>query len=212
MTEAKARDSLTNEIGVPRETMAQLEHLVALILAANRQQNLISDTSASAIWQRHILDSAQLAQFAVQRGLLLDLGSGAGLPGLVLAILRPQPVVLVESRKLRIAFLNTAIAALGLSNARVHGGLVEKMPQLAASVITARAFAPLPKIFALAHRFTIDDTLWVLPKGRRADEEIDAAKAQWSGMFHVEQSLSDAEAGIVIAQNVSPRGLAKDLR
>jgi 16S rRNA (guanine527-N7)-methyltransferase len=90
---------------------------------------------------------------------------------------------------------------------QIHGGALETLESTTVSAITARAFAPLPKLFACAHRFSIDETIWVLPKGMRAHEEVAAARDSWGGMFHVEHSMSDAEGRIVVASRIQPREL-----
>jgi 16S rRNA (guanine527-N7)-methyltransferase len=129
----------------------------------------------------------------------LDLGTGAGFPGLVIAAMRPDlQLVLVESRKKRVDWLERAAAAMGLRQCRVEGRRLEHVETFAAATISARAFAPLPKLFALSARFSTRDTLWLLPKGRSAVHEVASLPEQVGEMFHVEHSVTDAEAGIVV--------------
>jgi len=139
----------------------------------------------------------------------LDLGTGAGFPGMVIAILADFPVILVESRRKRFEFLERQVDALGLDNVTVHGGRLETLATREVGVISARAFAPLPKLFGLAHRFSTEKTRWLLPKGRSAREELESVRSSWQGVFHVEPSLTDAEAAIIVATGVSPRKNAR---
>lgn len=178
--------------------MARLERLVALLREENQRQNLVSAASLDEVWRRHMVDSAQLLAH-VPRGTSpwLDLGTGAGFPGMVVAAMRPEDdVVLVESRARRIAWLEQCIAELDLPHARVMGSRLEALDSFPARVISARAFAPLERLVDLAARFSTKDTLWLLPKGRSARQELLELRG-WNHTFHVEQSLTDAEAGII---------------
>ena len=199
--ETSARNWLSETLGADATAMARLERLVELLLAENEQQNLIARGTIPHIWQRHIVDSAQLLAVpreTVPTGLWLDLGSGAGFPGLVVAALQPErEVVLVDSRRLRIDWLQRAAAALSLVNVRAVLSRVEDLELDAATVISARAFAPLEKLLQISARFSTPETLWVLPKGASAQQELSSLTRKWRHMFHVEQSLTDPAAGIV---------------
>lgn len=178
----------------------RLEAFVADLLEESHNQNLISRGTVTQVWLRHVADSAQLLDHVPREtGAWLDLGSGAGLPGLVLAIMRPErPFILVESRNLRIQWLNRMIASLGLDNCEVRGADVRKIPAVAAAVISARAFAPLDRLVAQSARFSTAATRWVLPKGRSAAQEVQMLPPKLRSMFHVKQSITDAGAGIVL--------------
>lgn len=212
MTEAEARDWLDRHCHVSRETMKRLQAFVDAVIAENERQNLISAATISHIWSRHIVDSAQLLRFRPEAHSALpwlDLGTGAGFPGMVIAILAKFPVILVESRRKRFEFLDRQAQALGLDNVTVHGGRLETLATREVGEISARAFAPLPKLFGLAHRFSTEKTCWLLPKGRSAREELESVRSSWQGVFHVEPSLTDAEAAIIIATGVNPRKNAR---
>lgn len=211
MTEDEARAWLMAQFDVPRETWDLLERYVAILLSAMDEQNLIAESTRPHIWARHIVDSAQLLLLArdAGEGEWVDLGSGAGLPGIVVACLSDRPVLMIETRRKRIDFLNNVIAQLGLRHARVFGGRVESAASMRAAVISARAYAPLPKLFASAQHLSDKNSLWVLPKGRNAQNELEAARPAWQGMFHVEPSVTDAESAIIVAQAVMPTGKKK---
>jgi 16S rRNA (guanine527-N7)-methyltransferase len=179
--------------------MARLERLASMVLAENGRQNLIAKASEGYLWLRHIADSAQLLRgVSRETSSWLDLGTGAGFPGLVVAAMRDElDVILVESRKKRADWLGRAAAELGLSRCRVEGCRLEHVKTFSATVISARAFAPLAKLLALSARFSTQDTLWLLPKGRSAVQELASLPSPVARMFHVEQSVTDPEAGIV---------------
>lgn len=200
LNEAEARTWLE---GLPEWDSAsaeRLECLVRLLGEENSRQNLVSAASLDSVWLRHIADSAQLLAHAPREtsSPWLDLGTGAGFPGLVVAALRPEcEVVMVESRARRIEWLDRARIALGLDRARVEGSRLELVPSRQFRVISARAFAPLPKLLELSARFSTSETVWLLPKGRSARQEL-LDLSGWNHMFHVEQSLSDPESGVIV--------------
>ncbi|MES2699228.1 MAG: 16S rRNA (guanine(527)-N(7))-methyltransferase RsmG [Pseudomonadota bacterium] len=188
------------------DAMERLEQFIPMLAAENARQNLISTASLANVWQRHIADSLQLLAH-VPRGTSpwMDLGSGAGMPGLVLAIACPDLTFnLVESRKRRVAWLESVAAHFGLTNCRVHGAKLEAVPSAPMQVICARAFAPMHKLLTLSARFSTHDTVWLLPKGRSAAQELSEQPESIRAMFHVEQSRTDPEAGLVIGTGRPP--------
>lgn len=203
MTEHDARSWIGERYGNAKLDL--LDRYVALLLEANVAQNLISKATEPFVWVRHILDSAQLARFAPEAATWLDVGSGAGLPGMVLAILTDQPVLLAEPRRKRVEFLSRAAGELRLDRVRVSHAPVERLRAETFGAVTARAYAPLTEIFSSTVQLTDSSTIWVLPKGRSAERELDAAQEAWQGVFHVEHSLTDDEARIIVATGVRPR-------
>ena len=203
MTEEEARSA----IGGSPEQMERLERFAELLLAENERQNLVSRGTLANVWSRHILDSSQLIRFAPADGTWLDLGSGAGFPGLVVAALWTGHVTLVEARKLRVDFLRQAADVLELGErAYILCAKVEAVPPRPYDVISARAFAPLDKLLRLGLPFSSAGTVWILPKGRNAKTELEAARFSWQGDFRIEPSLTDADAGIIVARGVQRRG------
>ncbi len=210
-SEAGARAWLAELPEWDTKAAERLELLVALLVEENVRQNLVSAASLGEVWRRHIADSAQLLAHVPREtgGPWLDLGTGAGFPGLVIAVLRPEvEMMLVDSRAKRIDWLERARLALGLGRARVVGARIETVPTHSVRVISARAFAPLPRLLALSARFSTSDTRWLLPKGRSATQELDEIRG-WRHTFHVEQSLTDPEAGIIVGQLLGPEGKPK---
>jgi len=202
MTEEEARQQIADT--VPRETLDQLDVLARVILAANQSQNLIAKSTEGVIWQRHMLDSAQLLWLAQATGRWLDIGSGGGFPGLVVGVMRDDKTWLVEPRAKRAAFLLAAIQELGLEQRiSVEAGRVERLVcHTPAAVISARAVAALPSLLAMAEAQSDADTVWVLPKGRNAASEVAEARREWQGEFRLVPSLSDPESMIVVARGI----------
>lgn len=208
MSEEEARVWLRTHLDVPRETFARLERFISLLIAEAARQNLIAASTMSSIWSRHIADSAQLLIFADRPvRSWLDLGSGAGFPGLIVAALSEARVTLVDSRKKRVAFLAEAAGVLGVEErVTLRCARVETMPDGHYDAISARAFAPLDRLLSVANRFARPDTIWLLPKGRSAASELEAARSSWQGAFRIEPSVTDPEAAIIVATEVQPRG------
>jgi 16S rRNA (guanine527-N7)-methyltransferase len=187
--------------------MARLDAFEPMLSEETSRQNLISKGSQQTVWHRHIADSAQLVDYVPRETVdWLDLGSGAGFPGIVVSILRPQwKVTLVEARGLRAAWLERLVRELALENCTVAGLRLENMSASPASVISARAFAPLEKLIAMARRFSTVDTIWLLPKGRSAAQEVQMLAPRDRQWFHVEQSKTDPEAGIVVGTGIGTK-------
>lgn len=205
MTEEDARRWIEDHWGVERASCVAA--YVDMLIAESRQQNLVSAASINSVWSRHIVDSAQLILLASDTsGTWVDIGSGAGLPGIVVAILANVRVVMVEPRKLRVAFLERVIDALELPNACVIGTKSAAVRTIEhASVISARAVAALPALLSDAVHMSGPNTLWLLPKGQNARSEVAAARATWHGVFHVEPSMTDPTSGIIVARGVKRR-------
>jgi 16S rRNA (guanine527-N7)-methyltransferase len=209
MDEAAARAWVAHEFAVPRETMERLDAFAELLRAENERQNLVSAASLGPLWVRHIADSAQLLRFAPEPACAwADLGTGAGFPGLVVALLHGGPVTLIEERRLRVDFLARAAASLGLA-VEIVAGKVERMKPRPFGVISARAFAPLGRLLDLGTALSTTKTIWLLPKGRNAQTELEALGASWQGDFRLEPSVTDPEARIIVAEGVRRAGRGK---
>lgn len=206
MTEEEARAWIRECFGVSRETL--LDRYGALLRAEAPNQNLIAASTFDTLWARHFVDSAQLVPLArdAPRGTWLDVGSGAGLPGMVAGVLLDRPVMLVEPRARRVEFLQRVISELGLTRVMVQQSKVETYhPTNRVAIVSARAVAELSQLLASTAHCTDSSTIWLLPKGRNAQSEVEAAQAKWQGVFHVEPSITQPDSGIVVARGVRPR-------
>ncbi len=200
LAEAAGRD-------VSRETCARIELIAARVREQAARQNLVSAASLPDFWQRHVIDSVQLLRFADATP-WLDLGTGAGFPGLIIAAFDLGPLVLCEARRLRHEFLSSVIAELALSHVRIAGCRLEALDTYCVATISARAFAPLDRLLRLASRFSTENTRFVLPKGRSAPEELALAQRTWHGNFRLEPSVTDPHSMIIVAEAIRLKGRA----
>jgi 16S rRNA (guanine527-N7)-methyltransferase len=203
VNEEDAKDWVRNRFGAA--ALTKLSLLAGMVVEESARQNLIAASTIETLWARHIVDSAQLLTWD-QSGPWLDIGTGAGFPGLVIAAIRGG-VTMVEPRRRRVEFLERCIGALGLSDRNdIRLGKVETLPSAPSfSVISARAVAALPALVVSASHCATPDTIWLLPKGRNAADEVAEAQRTWHGMFHVEHSVTDPASLIVIARGVRRR-------
>jgi 16S rRNA (guanine527-N7)-methyltransferase len=192
-------EEFAEQVGVSRETLAALERYGELLAKWQRAINLVSPTTLSELWWRHMLDSAQLhALVRPSCRTLLDIGSGAGFPGLVLAILGTAGVHLVEADARKAAFLREAArVAAPTAGVSVHAARIERIPPFAADVVTARACAPLPELLGMCAPFLAPHTVCLFPKGVRVDEELTAAGKDWRMRVERVPSVTDADATIL---------------
>jgi 16S rRNA (guanine527-N7)-methyltransferase len=191
---------LTN---VSRETLDRLIRYVELLTAWNARINLVGRNTLGDVWRRHILDSAQLYPHIPQgTRLLIDLGSGAGLPGLILSILGVPEVHLIESDARKAVFLREAARVTG-APAAVHALRIDRAKPLVAQVVTARALAPVAELLEISERFRTPDTICVFLKGENVQEELTEAVKQWNMTAHQSPSLSDPSGCILRLENIN---------
>ena len=163
---------LKNKYNVSRETLCQLKIYHDLLIKWQKRLNLISTKTIENIWERHILDCAQLYSFLPNGPCcILDVGSGAGLPGIIVSILTDHKVHLVESDQRKCAFLRTVTSRLNL-NATIHEKRMEKMQTLIPDIIIARAFAPVPRLLKLTEKQHHPKLRFLLLKGKDVDSEL----------------------------------------
>lgn len=192
---------MMDECPVPRGTEERLREYLRLLCVANEEQNLVSKLSLGSAWERHVMDAVQLGPLV--RGDIADIGSGAGLPGIVLAILG-HSLTLVEPRRKRFDFLCATVTELGLDSVKVVR-LAAAQLHATFDTITARAVAPLDRLLGLTHHLAHRDTRWVLPKGKSVHDELEVARTAWHGRFELVPSITDPAGMIVVAEDVRPR-------
>jgi 16S rRNA (guanine527-N7)-methyltransferase len=181
----------------------RLETYAALLRRWSERVNLVGRNTLDDLWGRHFLDSAQLRSLIPDSAqTVLDLGSGAGFPGLVLAIMGAPGVELVEADGRKCAFLREAIRVTEAA-AVLHEGRAEAMPARPRDIMTARACAPLDRLLALAERFIGPRTRCLFLKGERAAEEIAAAREGWAMTVSTRPSLADPRGVVVCLEEVA---------
>jgi 16S rRNA (guanine(527)-N(7))-methyltransferase RsmG len=192
------------ETGVSRETGERLAVYLALLAEWNPRINLVAPAGIEEWRVRHVEDSAQLRPLLPERGPFADLGSGAGLPGLVLAAVAGEEWHMVESDQRKCAFLREAARRMGLANVAIHAMRIEaaRLPPLRA--LTARALAPLARLLPHAHRLLAPDGVAILPKGRSAERELTAAGPTWLMRIERFASRTEPEATILRLSEIRP--------
>jgi 16S rRNA (guanine527-N7)-methyltransferase len=191
------------QTSVSRETMQRLQAYVDLLIAWNPRINLVGPRTLDDVWRRHILDSAQLRPLVpADSRILVDLGSGAGLPGLVLAMLGVIGVHLVESDSRKCAFLREA-ARITATQVVLHPRRFEEIRGMTADVVTARACAPLPKLLDHAAHFIDRHSILLFLKGQNLGEELTQARKVWNMREMLHPSASDPSGTILRLEEVT---------
>jgi 16S rRNA (guanine527-N7)-methyltransferase len=175
------REAFAATFDVPRETLVKFDRYAELLAEWQRRMNLVGPSTLPQVWHRHFADSAQLLPIAGLGKSWLDIGAGAGFPGLVVAQLDLQGQVTIENRR------------------------IETLPRQKVDIITARALASLEQLFDWGLPFAGSGTRWLLPKGLRFADEIDAASRRFSFAHHLIPSQTDDQARIVVASGVQRR-------
>jgi len=196
MTAPLSEAEFAAQTAVSRETRERLGSYVALLVKWNAKINLVGPATLADVWRRHILDSAQIHGRVAAAGTLVDLGSGAGLPGLILALLGGPGVHLIESDARKCAFLHEAARVTGTA-VTIHNKRIEVVPRFDADVVTARALAPLDQLLDHASRFLTPAGKCVFLKGARQADELTAARKSWHMRVTEWPSLSDP-SGVIL--------------
>lgn len=204
MTPVRNAEEFSRTFDVSRETSARIETYLALLGRWNPRINLVSRSTLADAWHRHAADSAQLWRLAPSNaGTWLDLGSGAGFPGLVIAAIAAEKLPalafhLVESDQRKAAFLVTAAREMGLSaRAMVHARRIEDLPPVHADVLSARALAPLTALLPMVEKHRRPEGTALFPKGATVHKEIAEASEHWRFDHKLHPSLTEQEAAIV---------------
>ncbi|MBL7237927.1 16S rRNA (guanine(527)-N(7))-methyltransferase RsmG [Novacetimonas hansenii] len=181
---------------VSRETRDRLTAYADLLVRWNARINLVSRPDLAQLWPRHIADSLQLAALIPQGARVVDMGSGGGFPGLVIAMATDAHVTLIESDQRKAAFLREASRVAGVRT-RVIAARIEAAEAGPADIVTARALAPLPQLLQWGVRFLDKEGFCLFLKGKNADEELNAANADWRMAVTRIPSRTDAD-GIIL--------------
>lgn len=199
--EAFTGDDFANIFNVSRETMDKLKIYIRLLEKWNKRINLVGRSTLSDPWKHHIIDSAQLKLLAPNKSPWIDLGSGAGFPGLVCAILGAADVHLVESDRRKCSFLREA-ARVTDTDVTIHNCRVEELDVTTAAIISARALANLNKLLSMTVLFANERTIFLFPKGLHVDEELTEAAKCWKMNTVKIKSKSDKRGTILKLQGV----------
>lgn len=188
---------------VSRETLARLESYAAVLATWNKRINLVSASTMTDLWRRHMLDCAQLYRYIPKEArILVDFGSGAGFPGLVLAILGVPDVHLVESNQRKCAFLREA-ARVTQTRVTIHCARAEALTPWPVDIVTARALSSLPLLLKYAQPFLTPKTICLFPKGRDVEAELIETQKTWNITFEMLYSVTDTQGTILRLEAIS---------
>lgn len=205
MNEEYGPEDFRRDTNVSRETLAKLVLYAQLLAKWNKTVNLVSNASLKSLWKRHFLDCAQLAplieQHARAHPVCLDIGAGAGFPGMVLAIMQTGEWTLVESDQRKIAFLSELCRVCEVS-VKLRAERIETMHPFSADVITARAVAPLGQLMKYGKPFVNEDTVCLFSKGRLHGAEVTEAQGDWAFEHKLFPSKSDPDGRVVMIEGV----------
>jgi 16S rRNA (guanine527-N7)-methyltransferase len=184
-------EAFGEQLGVSRETLERLTVFLDLLRRWQPAINLVGSATLTDPWRRHVLDSAQLAAHVPAGAAdLVDLGSGAGFPGMVLALLGARGVHLIEGDRRKAEFLREVARVTG-APATIHAVRIEQIQGWPTAVVTARALAPLPRLLELADRFLVADSVALFLKGKSVKRELTDARANWHMLSEMFPSLSE---------------------
>jgi 16S rRNA (guanine527-N7)-methyltransferase len=201
-----SREAFGDQLGVSRETLERLTVHLELLRRWQDAINLVGTATLADPWRRHFLDCAQLvAHLPPAAAGIVDLGSGAGFPGMVLALLGAPGVQLIESDQRKAQFLREVARATGASVA-IHAERIERLRAWPADVVTARALAPLPRLLELAARFLSADSVCLFLKGRSVADELTEARRSWHMVAERSPSLSQSDGVVLRVREVGRAG------
>lgn len=209
MMDAASSTRLADVAGrdVSRETVEMLARYAAKLREESARQNLVSASTLDTFWERHVLDSAQLVRFEpLPDCSWVDVGSGAGLPGIVIALLVTGPVTLVEPRRLRADFLLRTIADLGLEKRVLVAPMKVEKVSGNFDAITARAVASLDRLLEISTHLSTRKTVWVLPKGHSFQSELAQARRNWHCAAETVPSCTNPDSRILVLRDVKAKG------
>ncbi len=199
MHEELAIKIIKNDLNVSRETFDRIERYVQLLKVWNTKFNLISHNDINKIWSRHILDCLELIEYIDKEKTIIDFGSGAGLPGVLLSISGCSDVVLIEKDQKKSAFLKLA-SKLSLNNIKVISKSIEEIKNIKADFITARAFASIEKIISISKPFLKEKTKFFLHKGNKIEYEIIDAQKKYQFRHKLHKSKFDKNSNLLELQ------------
>ncbi len=194
--------AFAEQIDVSRETLKRLTILVERLIQWQAKINLVSKNTLEDAWQRHVLDSAQVLKYVSEPGPLVDLGSGAGFPGLVLALMGRDDVTLVESNGKKCAFMREVLRSTGVQATIFSGRIEDYSPSKPARYVTARALTSLDNLIELSQPILAENGTCFFLKGRGVDEELTTTREKWDIRAKKHPSTSDSDGTVLEIDNI----------
>ena len=197
------KNSIKNYFSISQSQEIKFEKFIEELVVYNKHTNLVGKSTLTDPWRSHILDCIQISSFIEKKNSsILDMGTGAGFPGLVLAIMGYQKVCLIDSNKKKINFIKGICKKLNIK-VNIFLNRIEKLNNKKYDFLTSRALAKLNKLLTYSHNFTHKDTVLIFLKGKTVNEEINEAKKYWFFKSKVQQSCSDERGKILIIKNLT---------
>ena len=196
------KSEVVSQYNLNKKQVEKIEFFITSVINYNKHTNLIGKSTVENFWERHVLDCLQLTKYINNKKLkILDLGTGAGLPGILLSIVGYQKVLMIDSVKKKTEFLKTIIKELSLSS-KILNKRIEMSPISQHDIIVSRALAPLIKLLTYARMYSNKNTTSLFLKGRNAISEIDIAAKVYFFEFEKIKSLSSNDGCILKINNI----------
>ena len=197
-----SKADIVSEFVLNKTHVDKIDYYLSSIIEHNKHTNLVGKSTIENIWDRHVLDCLQLTKYITNKKLkILDLGTGAGLPGVLFSIVGFQKVLMVDSVKKKTDFVRKIIKELSLT-AKIQNKRIEKSPTSQHDIIVSRALAPLVKLLTYARMYSNKNTTSLFLKGRNASSEIDMASKVYFFEFEKIKSLSSEEGCVLKINNI----------
>jgi 16S rRNA (guanine527-N7)-methyltransferase len=197
-----SKPNIVSEFVLNKTQVDKIDFYLSSIIEHNKHTNLIGKSTIENIWDRHVLDCLQLTKYIINKKLkILDLGTGAGLPGVLFSIVGYQKVLMVDSVKKKTDFVRKIIKELSLT-AKIQNKRIEKPPTTQHNIIVSRALAPLVKLLTYARMYSNKNTTSLFLKGRNANSEIDIASKVYFFEFEKIKSLSSDDGCVLKINNI----------
>jgi len=201
------KSEVVSQYNLNKKQVEKIEFFITSVINYNKHTNLIGKSTVENFWERHVLDCLQLTKYINNKKLkILDLGTGAGLPGILLSIVGYQKVLMIDSVKKKTEFLKTIIKELSLSS-KILNKRIEMSPISQHDIIVSRALAPLIKLLTYARMYSNKNTTSLFLKGRNVNNEIDIAMREFSFNFEKIESLSSNEGCILKINNINTKNV-----
>ncbi len=198
-------DDFQNRTGVNDKNLDRLKIYAEVLRKWQRRINLVSNSTLDDLWCRHMLDSAQIVDHLKPNDkTILDLGSGAGFPGMVIAILTPASVHLVESNSRKCTFLRE-VARETDTKITIHDSRIESLKPFPVDIVTARALAPVGELIAYSAPFLAENGHCLFLKGQKKDQELTDSRKKWNMIVTETKSLSDSSGVLLNIEGISRR-------
>ena len=196
------KSDIVSEFLLNKIQVDKIDFYLSSIIEHNKHTNLVVKSTIENIWERHVLDCLQLTKYIINKKLkILDLGTGAGLPGILFSIVGYQKVLMIDSVKKKTDFVRKIIKELSLT-AKIQNKRIEKTPTSQHDIIVSRALAPLVKLLTYARMYSNKNTTSLFLKGRNVTSEIDIASRAYFFEFEKIKSLSSDEGCVLKINNI----------